>query len=222
MKKRVAICCPTRERPSQPWLDAVERSVPFLEDYEHATVFEVGCPYVSGARATMLRKAMLWGAEIFLFLDDDVSFEPDALVKLIETDGDVVSGTYRFKCDEEAYMGSHLQCEDGRTAIRQDGCIEMLNIPAGFLKVTIGAIHKFMEAFPELTIWRDNDGFKSADLFNHGAYNGTWFGEDYAFSRRWREIGGQIWLIPNLNLTHHGKDKDFPGNYHDYMMRLSA
>jgi hypothetical protein len=43
---------------------------------EHSMVWEVGCPYVSHARATMLRKALDWGAEAIVFLDHDLSFEP--------------------------------------------------------------------------------------------------------------------------------------------------
>ena len=33
-----------------------------------------------------------------------------------------------------------------------------------------------------------------------GAHNGAWWGEDYAFCRRWREKGGQIWCLPDLGI----------------------
>ena len=168
----------------------------------------------------MLRKAMLWGADIFLFLDDDLSWQPDALVRLLATKGDVVGGTYRFKVDgPETYMGTVLADPDGRPTVRGDGAIGCLNLPAGFLKVTKRAVDRFMEAFPDLVIDKDHNGFRSPDLFNHGAYGGTWWGEDYAFCRRWKEIGGEIWMVPDLDIDHHAKDKSYPGNVHRYWLR---
>ena len=63
-------------------------------------VHEVGSPYISAARATMLRKALDAKADVIVFIDHDLSWRPGDLLKLIETTGDVVGGTYRFKQDE--------------------------------------------------------------------------------------------------------------------------
>jgi hypothetical protein len=48
------------------------------------------------------------------------------------------------------------------------------------------------------------------NLFNHGAWNGIWYGEDYAFSRRWLEKCGDIWIVPNLKLNHHSAIRSTP------------
>jgi len=45
----------------------------------------------------------------------------------------------------------------------------------------------------------------------------VWWGEDYAFCRRWEERGGEAWLVPDLDLTHHSADKAYPGNFHTYL-----
>jgi glycosyltransferase involved in cell wall biosynthesis len=218
-KLKVVFCCPVLERPTDALIQAIEASVPFLTDYDHQMVFEVGCPYISSARATMLRKALDAKADIIVFLDYDLSFPPDALVKLIETEGEVVCGTYRFKADEEKYMGRLAEDERGRPIVREDGCVKADWIPAGFLKVTATAIDAFMGAYPELCFGPRYA--PSVDLFNHGAHEGVWWGEDYAFSRRWKELGGEIWTIPDLDLTHHSKDKAFPGNYRKFLLKLS-
>jgi glycosyltransferase involved in cell wall biosynthesis len=183
-------------------------------------VFEVGCPYISSARATMLRKALDAKADIIIFLDYDLSFPPEALVKLIQTQGEVVSGAYRFKMDEEKYMGRLAEDKDGRPIVRDDGCVKAEWIPAGFLKVEATAIDAFMGAYPELCFGPRYA--PSVDLFNHGAHEGVWWGEDYAFSRRWRDMGGEIWVIPDLDITHHSKASSYPGNYHKFLMNLSA
>jgi hypothetical protein len=113
---------------------AIEASVPALDaaGFEHQMVFEVGCPYISSARATMLRKALDAKADIIVFLDYDLSFPPDALVKLLQTEGEVVAGTYRFKADEEKYMGRLVEDARGRPIVREDGCVKAELIPAGF------------------------------------------------------------------------------------------
>lgn len=222
---KVAIATPTRDRPHPAYLSALERSVPLLDQkYEHATVFEVGCPYISGARATCLRKAMKWGADVFVFIDDDVSWQPEDLIALIEAPGDVVGGTYRFKVDgDPKYMGRCCLGSNNLPLVREgDEAIQAICLPAGFLKVTRAGIERFMAAFPELTINADGEG-DSPDLFNHGAHKGVWFGEDYAFCRRWGELGGDIWLLPKLQLDHNGADgRVWPGNFHQQLLADGA
>jgi glycosyltransferase involved in cell wall biosynthesis len=163
----------------------------------------------------MLRKAMDANADVVVFIDHDISWRPDDLVRLIQTEGDVVAGTYRFKHDEpEEYMGV---LEGEYPIVRDDGCLKARMIPAGFLKITIGAVERFMRAYPELVY--GDEARPSVDLFNHGAIEGIWFGEDYAFSKRWNERCGDIWLIPDLNLDHHSKDRVWRGNFHEFLLR---
>jgi glycosyltransferase involved in cell wall biosynthesis len=161
----------------------------------------------------MLRKALDAKADVVVFIDHDMSWEPQNLLTLIETEGDVVSGVYRFKGDPPEYMGALLQDIKGRPQIRKDGCIKAHSIPAGFLKVTRQGINKFIDAYPELTY-----GEKCSpmiDLFNHGTIEHTWYGEDYAFAKRWRDKCGDIWIIPDMNLDHNSSDGTvYRGNFH--------
>jgi glycosyltransferase involved in cell wall biosynthesis len=218
--KKVVLCCPTITRPFDAFLAAVEAEVPLLDraGLDHKMVFEVGSAYISHARATMLRKAMDTQPDIIVFLDHDLSWRPGDLLKLIETPGEVVAGTYRFKQPTEEYMGTWRTDAAGYPITRQDGCIRGEWVPAGFLKITDGAVHELMGAYPELVYgprYRP-----SLDLFNHGAHNGVWYGEDYAFSRRWNDCGGEIWIVPDLDLNHHAiGGQPHPGNLHAYLRR---
>lgn len=220
---KVAFVCPTITRPFDAFLEALERACPALDaaGIEHKITFEVGSTYISYARANALRRAMDWGADAYVFLDHDMSFRPADLVKLIQTPGDVVAGTYRFKQDDEKYMGTWVTDEEGYPVTRPDGCIRGEWVPAGFLKVTAQGVRDFMESYPELIYGQRVDPDRPCvDLFNHGAHDGVWYGEDYAFSRRWNERGGEIWIVPNLELTHHGADgKAYPGNLQTYLRR---
>jgi glycosyltransferase involved in cell wall biosynthesis len=219
-KKKVVLCIPTLTRPYQQTLDAVAGSVPVLDaaGYDHYLVTEVGNPYISGARAAMLRKALDVKADIIVFIDHDVSWRPDDLVKLIQSEGDVVAGLYRFKTDgEETYMGVLDDDKDGFPKVRADGCIKATRVPAGFLKLTREAVNKFMVAYPHLMYGEACN--PHIDIFNHGAHKGAFWGEDYSFCRNWTDAGGEIWIVPNVSLTHHAGDKDYPGNYHEFLLK---
>lgn len=219
---KVALCCPTYSRPFPQFVEAVEAAVPAMDEagIEHQMVFEVGSPYISGARASLLRKALDAKADIVVFLDHDLSFDPQDLVKLILTPGDVVAGTYRYKKpgEPEEYMGGWETDEAGRPLGRADGCLKATRIPAGFMKISREGVERFMAAYPHL-LYGDRDN-PHVDLFNHGAHDFVWWGEDMAFSRNWIDCGGEIWVIPDLNLTHHSADEAFPGNLHQWLMRL--
>lgn len=231
-KGRVALCTPTWERPTDAYLAALEASAPVLDaaGWEHSATFQITNPYISAARAAMLGKALDWGADAIVFIDDDVSWEPQDLLKLIEAEGDVVAGNYRYKTDDEVrFMGKPFIGEAGHPIVRDDGCITMLAVPAGFLKITARGVDRFLEAYPHLRMnW--TDGKKNVDLFNHGVYNGTWFGEDFAFCRNWIGLGGDIWCVPDMNLTHNSRDRwdkagfhkgeKFPSNYHQYLVNF--
>lgn len=216
---KVVFCLPSLEGPTAPFVEALEKSIPLITGagWEEGFVEERGCPYISAARATMLRKALDAKADVIVFLDYDLSWRPADLLKLIETEGDVVAGLYRFKHDEVKYMGAVKTDGEHRPIVREDGCMRAERVPAGFLKITKEAVDRFMAAYPELIYGiRYNP---SIDLFNHGAFEGVWWGEDYAFSRRWTACGGEIWVVPDLSLDHHSKGVAYEGNFHEFMLR---
>lgn len=220
LPKKVVFCVPTITKPFRQTIDSFKASVPLIQaaGWEDGIVYEIGNPYISAARATMLRKALDGKATVIVFIDHDVAWEPGDLLKLIETEGDVVAGTYRFKNDEEEYMGKLKSNAKGTPLIREsDGAISAEWTPAGFLKVTREAVSRFMLAYPELCYGEACS--PSVDLFNHGAHERTWWGEDAAFGRRWKALGGDIWIVPDINLTHHSADRAYPGNLHHYLTR---
>lgn len=217
---KVILCVPTLKKPYQVTLDSIKASLPVLESagWDHYMVSEVGNPYISAARAFMLRKALDAKADAIVFVDHDVSWQPKDLLTLIETDGDYVVGTYRFKKEPEEYMGQLLSHPNGTPIVRaSDGAIKTFSAPAGFMKITPHAVNKLIEHYPELCY-----GERHAphfDFFNHGAHKHVWYGEDYAACRRWLEIGEDLWTVPNLNINHHTPDAVYAGNLHEFLLR---
>lgn len=222
-RTKVVFACPTITRPFDCFLKAMEDSIPLLDEagLDHQIVFEVGNPYISAARATMLRKALDTGPDMVVFLDHDLSWKPESLLRLIQTEGDVVAGVYRYKRDEVEYMGAVMtdanNVPQGRPS---DGALSGFRVPAGFLKITKEAVNKFMECYPELCYGPYY--YPSVDLFNHGACERLWYGEDYAFSRRWLATGERLWIVPDLDIHHHSADKVYEGNFHRYLLELNG
>lgn len=217
--KRVAICTPTLTKPHPAYFEAVKAEIPHLEaaGWEHGITWMVGCAYISAARSIMARRALDWRADVLFFLDHDMSWTPGHLTKVLETDADVVGGTYRFKQDEVEYMG-RLWPGDSTKVLRMDdrvAAIKAVCLPAGFLKVTRQGLNRFMRKYPELIYGEESN--PSVDLFQHGAHEGVWYGEDYAFSRRWNEID-DLWCVPDIDLHHHEKDKKYEGNFHQFLL----
>jgi len=232
--KRLEICIPFFGTPFPQTLRALEGSVPLLREagWDANAQIEVNNPYISCARSMMLRKALNRQPEVIVFIDHDVSWDARDLLTLIETPGDVVAGTYRFKKDEIEYMGMTMPDLDGQQQVRHRGVCQdpydpefqcaLLghSAPAGFLKITVDAVDRFMRAYPELVYGPPHA--PSVDLFNHGVKDGIWWGEDYAFCRNWRDLGGELLIVPNLNISHWRRDVDgsyteFKGNYHWYL-----
>lgn len=218
-KRKVAFCVPIVNRPYRQFVEALESTVPLVKDagFAECLVQEINNPYISGARAKMLRKALDHEADIIVFLDYDLQWHPPDLLRLIQTEGDVVGGTYRCKIPQEQYMGAMYSAPDGRPIVREDGCIKASVLPAGFLKITKEAVDKFMGAYPELCYGPRYR--QSVDLFNHGAHERLWWGEDYAFARRYRERCGDVWLMPDVTITHWMGDTPYHGNQHEFLLR---
>lgn len=218
-KTKVVFCIPIVGRPYDQCVASLEASLPLIEaaGYEHGMVQILDCPYISAARANMLRSALDAKADLIVFIDYDMSWEPRDMLKLIQTEGDVVAGTYRPKIDDEQYMGTIETNADHTPVVRADGCISAKLVPAGFLKITKEAVDAFMLAYPELCYGPQYH--LSVDLFNHGVHERIWWGEDYSFARRWKDKCGPIWIIPNVNLDHNTKKGVFKGNYHNFLRR---
>lgn len=222
MKRKVVICSPFLTKPHPQFIAALEASVPPLEEagFDHGFVSEIGNVYISNAMNICLRRALNVQPDMIVLIDYDMSWTPSSLLKLIQTEGDVVGGTYRYKQDEVEYMGRLWPSDTGLPITRPDGCVRMATLPSGFLKLTRAAINKFMKAYPALVYGETS--YPYVDLFNHGAIDGVWFGQDYAFCKRWNDLDEQVWCVPDLDITHHHKDTEgveysFPGNYHRYL-----
>jgi hypothetical protein len=101
-----------------------------------------------------------------------------------------------------------------------------LRMPTGFMRINRSMIEKMIEHYPErkyTDITFDQGEAEAAwDLFPCGlatAPDGSrhWDGEDTGFCRLWAEMGGEMWIYPDIIFNHYSEEKYYRGNYKQFL-----
>lgn len=164
--------------------------------YTHS--FVVGNALVHDARNQLVAWFLNSPATDLLFIDADIAWDGRDALALIKAEQDVIGGVYLQKRpDQEIY-------NVGGVRPGPNGTLVCDYLGAGFLKISRGAILKMIESYPE-TAYMGRDGAQMWGLFDAPIKDGKIVGEDATFLRRWREIGGEVYVAPNMTLTHFGR-----------------
>lgn len=170
-----------------------------------------------------------------LFIDSDIEFDPQDVMKLFFADRDVVAGAYPQKwLDMSKYnpnianpleictkMSVHLSPTTKSSSEDIAAVMEADYVTTGFLLIKRVVFEQMIAAYPERQYINDIDGYSSAnknmfyDFFTVSINSDTkrFESEDYGFSRLWKTIGGKIHVVTDMTLKHHGWFA-FPGNLH--------
>ncbi|RAX37923.1 hypothetical protein [Rhizobium tropici] len=170
-----------------------------------------------------------------LFVDADIGFEPDQVLRLFMADKDVVGGMYPIK----DYDWSRMPRLSSSTDSFSEDAIHYVGTPlpdsvaewdgdfvtgiyagTGMLMIKRAVIERMIALYPELR-YSGVHAFPKRDPSPTTQYalfecliddeTGLYLSEDFAFCQRWRKIGGKIWLDTAGRLTHTGAHK-FSGN----------
>lgn len=203
------------------WTKGIEADIHILAD----------CPYLPVARnslAAMFRADP--DATDHFWIDYDVAFPPEAVMALLERPEDVVAGAYRVKVDDHESYSVVPKVKDGipigKIIGEQKALIAADFLATGFLRVKRHVYDRMAEAYPELRY--DENVVKTVNRPITEAYDffattisqtrKRFTTEDYSFCQRWRDIGGELWIYPDIKFDHIGK-KAYGGNYHEFLMR---
>jgi hypothetical protein len=164
-------------------------------------------------------------ADILMMLDDDLSFPAEAMKSVIESPDEICCGVYRMKTDNITFPATLFHTPEGDLVMRDDGCVRGWRCPTGFMKIHRSALEKMVAAYPE-RVFKDTSyvratgewGGDSYDIFPVGVHNMAYEGEDTGFCRLWEQIGGEIWIQPNITFNHYAETgKYYRGNYWDWI-----
>ena len=210
-----------------PFVSSLKGAIALFKSHGYETHAGVvtGDSFVQRARNRLVKQFMDSNCDTMLFLDDDMKWSPADALKLIQMPDKVIGGNYRQKVEPgiEIYPDVMNLTEDGKPVVRSDGCISAWGICMGFTKIARTAIEKLIKAYPEQRYaakQNDKECDIHYDLFPQGVYKGRWYGEDYSFCRLWRNIGGKIWVMPDIDIVHYSLKDAYPGNFHEYLKRL--
>lgn len=177
---------------------------------------------ISRARNAIVAHFMASDCTHLLFIDGDIEFQVEDVLKLVQADKDVVGIGYAQKwLRMDPYLVSQPQPMElvSKASVHlidptstPSSIMEAEYVTTGFLMIKRSVFEKLMKAHPKRQYQNDIDGYFSEDaqpyfynLFcTEVATTGRYESEDYGFSRLWREIGGKIHVITDVTLTHHG------------------
>ena len=165
---------------------------------------------VNRARNSCAAKFLAGDATHLMFVDADIQFRAEDIVKLVSHDKDIVGGIYPQKTLPPKMVVNTLK--NGK---REGDLIEVGTLGTGFMlvkRIVFEAMieegaQKYTDAIGLSSVENDNQ----YDFFNCTIdSNGRYLTEDWSFCRRWRELGGQIWADTTIPLVHVGYHRFYP------------
>jgi glycosyltransferase involved in cell wall biosynthesis len=172
-------------------------------------------------------------ADYFMFIDADIHFDPEAVIRLIQSGHDVSVACYPKKCirwdtvEAGVKEGTKKNLENlasdlvmnfkyQKTQIT-NGFAEVLDGPTGFMLIKRSVIDQMYKQYPELNcvndhINRDFDNYCAIFDCMIDPESRRYLSEDYAFCRRWQMMGGKIYADVTTTLGHVGNLR-FSGSY---------
>jgi hypothetical protein len=181
-----------------------------------------------------------------LFIDSDISFDPSSVFKLLRCNKDVISIPYPMKTINWNKVHGRIQdqkdinindlsksgfmfpikVEDQQSITVSKGIMEVTHAPTGFMLIKKEAILKMVEKYPHLKIKQPTiiNG-ETKDTENLWNFFDTWFeqetnkyyGEDFAFCQKWRDIGGKCYCYVDDFITHVG-EYSYEGKFIDELI----
>ncbi len=163
-----------------------------------------------------------------LFIDADIGFAPQNVFRLLEADKDVIAAVCPLKqinwektraavkkdvADLQAvsigYVVRFLPNASNEVKV-DNGFAQVAYGGTGFLMIKREAMQRICDAHPELRArmgdMADTLAAEAVMVFDTMVERetGQYLSEDYAFCRRWRDLGGEIWADFEARLTHVG------------------
>jgi len=154
-----------------------------------------------------------------LFIDADIGFEPDEVYRLLALGEDLVAGRYPVKARDWAkirevartgpadvklesaaleYVGQ--PCDVAEIEARSGFCTGTY-AGTGFMLIRRAVLERLIAAHPE-TKYRSIQTFPRPK-----SVTGAYLSEDFTFCKRWRDLGGRLWLDTQSRLTHVGSQE---------------
>jgi hypothetical protein len=206
----------------------LQKRMQAYRDFNLKILFKDGDALITRARASLISQFLDdKAATHMLFVDADIGFEPEQVLRLIECGAEMCAAIYPIKRIDWNKVKSTMQTarpnpaaaalqyvfevDDPNAVIERAGFVKVRYAGTGFLMICRQALERMCAAYPQLQFKRDHslDAATASDsrfaLFECMiGDDGTYLSEDFAFCKRWTDIGGEIWADLGSKLDHVG------------------
>jgi len=195
---------------------------------EHGIAYDVRT--LSDSLITRARNSIasdfLYGTQFshLFFIDADLGFDPGAVLRYLAFGKDLVCGVYPLKrldlgairasdapdpvAEAASYVySSSLSLPDGHRP--ENGFLRTQYAATGFMLIARPVLERMAASYPALRYRGDHIVAAGAAATKHAFFDtmiadGESLPEDYSFCKRWRDIGGEIWVDLNSRFSHVG------------------
>ena len=197
-------------------------------DFNLKILFKDGDALITRARASLVSQFLDDpDATHLLFIDADIGFEPDQVLRLIACGADMCAAVYPIKRIDwdkvktiveasrpnpgAAALKYVFEVDDPNAVVENSGFVKVRYAGTGFLMIRRQALQRMCAHYPQLRYERDHSidaAIRSDNRFALFecmiAEDGTYLSEDFAFCKRWIDMGGEIWADLRSKLNHVG------------------
>jgi len=205
----------------------LQRLVRSYSQFNFKVLFKDGDALITRARASLISQFLDDpSATHLLFVDADIGFEPEQVSRLIECGADMCAAIYPIKRidwdkvkraieadrpNPAAALSYVFEVDDPNAVAAAGGFVKVRYAGTGFLMIRRQALERMCAHYPQLKYKRDHSIDAAAASDNRFALfecmiaeDGTYLSEDFAFCKRWIDMGGEIWADLNSKLNHVG------------------
>ena len=172
--------------------------------------------------------------DYLLFIDSDIEFTFELIMKMVAADKDVIAYPYPLKHidwdkldrnrirknieDPELYSKYGytwpIKLDDRNNITIENGIAEVSHAPTGCMLIKRQVFEKMMKELPHLKISQptivngkmvDREYYYNFFDCYHEPSTKKYYGEDFGFCKRWTEIGGKCHILVDEYITHVGE-----------------
>lgn len=166
-------------------------------------------PILQHSRNVLLHDAVFSNSDAAVWIDADIEWNPNDFIKIIQSEYDVIGGTYRIKQDYESYSVKFNNLEESDIQ-------EVDGLGFGFIKTSIKALRDLWESSNNM--YADGD-LNLKNIFEIKIKDGYMYSEDIVVCEKLNELGYKVYLDKNITCNHIGVKK-YIGNFNDWSKNI--
>ena len=178
-------------------------------------------PYVGYSRNILAALFLESNYDYQLFVDADVSFEPEVIGSMIMAQKDFICAPYRKKTHDNSVSYSVAFPDYKNIKIDKTGITEIIGGPAGLTLIHRSVYEKLIKDYSKLKINYSSGISDEAKKYLYNFWEntfdskeGAWYGEDVSFCSLARQAGFKLHALVHCEVGHHGTF-NFSGKFVD-------